>query len=62
MDYEKKAKHANHAKTTDTSDVTPAYQTLSITNFNDTAEDNATPLISEEDVILARKWVDENHK
>ena len=55
--------HGNKAKFT-TQNVEPVYQTLTITpkNTTGTKVNTSVATVSDENVILAKEFVDENHK
>ncbi|WRS28013.1 hypothetical protein U6B65_02495 [Oscillospiraceae bacterium MB08-C2-2] len=52
--------HGNSAKIDPQKKITGAYTTNTITAYN--KKENETPIISDENVRLSRKYVDENHK
>ena len=58
----KQTRHGNRAKVDPSKDVVPQYITYPVTNFKDAQPKNEAPLISDDDVERAKKFVDQNHK
>ena len=54
--------NGNHAKISAKHPIESRFQTYSITNYKQYYDKNGELRPSEDDTILAKKWVDENHK
>lgn len=65
MDYKHTAKilHGNDAKIT-SNNIEPIYKTLTVVGKNESSTNSTNPVnpVSDEDVIIAKKAVDDNHK
>ncbi|WMJ22584.1 hypothetical protein RBG61_11380 [Paludicola sp. MB14-C6] len=56
--------HGNHARIDPKKKINPVYQTLTLTSKQTSTENSKDPVtpVIEDNVILAKEYVDENHK